>query len=176
MEIQRQGAVDPVPAREVEEPGATMASMAGAEVPKTQIPRWIQLVGLPVLLLIGWTVAGAIRHVVFIFLVAALLALLLNPIVRAVGRRWIARGFAVAIVYVSFAALIILLIAAIATAVVVADAVGRESGRRLLYGRDRTASAHRRRARRRPLPALAEPPPPEAGQGPQAASTTSSTT
>ena len=95
-----------------------MASMAGAEVPKTQIPRWIQLVGLPVLLLIGWTVAGAIRHVVFVFLVAALLALLLNPIVRAVGRRWIARGFAVAIVYVSFAALIILLIAAIATAVV----------------------------------------------------------
>ena len=62
-----------------------MASMAGAEVPKTQIPRWIQLVGLPVLLLIGWTVAGAIRHVVFIFLVAALLALLLNPLVRAVG-------------------------------------------------------------------------------------------
>jgi predicted PurR-regulated permease PerM len=118
MEIQRQGAVDPVPPREVEGPGATMAPMAGAEVPKTQIPRWIQLVGLPVLLLIGWTVAGAIRHVVFIFLVAALLALLLNPIVRAVGRRWIARGFAVAIVYVSFAALIILLIAAIATAVV----------------------------------------------------------
>ena len=53
MRIQRQGAVDPVPAGAVEEHGATMASMAGAEVPKTQIPRWIQLVGLPLLLLIG---------------------------------------------------------------------------------------------------------------------------
>jgi predicted PurR-regulated permease PerM len=95
-----------------------MVRMPGAQVPQTQIPRWIQLVGLPVLLLLAWTVAGAIRHVVFIFLVAALVALLLNPIVRVVGRRWIPRGFAVAIVYLSFAGAIIVVIAAIATAVI----------------------------------------------------------
>jgi hypothetical protein len=117
-----------------------MASMAGAEVPKTQIPRWIQLVGLPVLLLIGWTVAGAIRHVVFIFLVAALVALLLNPLVRAVGRRWIARGFAVAIVYVSFAAADHPVDRGDRDGGGLADALGRKSDRRLLYGRDRPAS------------------------------------
>jgi hypothetical protein len=33
------------------------------------IPRWAQLVLLPLLLLLVWTVAGAVRHVVFLFLV-----------------------------------------------------------------------------------------------------------
>ena len=80
-----------------------MAVMPGGAA-KIEIPRWIQLVGLPLLLALGWIVAGAVRHVVFIFLVAALVALLLNPLVRALGRIWIPRGFAVAIVYLSFAA------------------------------------------------------------------------
>jgi predicted PurR-regulated permease PerM len=71
---------------------------------KIEIPRWIQLVGLPMLLLLAWVVAGAVRHVVVVFVVAALVALLLNPIVRALGRIWIPRGFAVAIVYLTFAA------------------------------------------------------------------------
>ena len=48
-----------------------------------------------------WAVAGAVRHVVFLFLVAALIALLLNPLVRGADRVWIPRGFAVAIVYVA---------------------------------------------------------------------------
>ena len=30
---------------------------------KTLIPRWIQLVGLPLLLLFLWVVAGAVKHV-----------------------------------------------------------------------------------------------------------------
>ena len=41
------------------------------------------------LLLLLWVVAGAARHVVFLFLVAALIAFLLNPIVRALTRVWI---------------------------------------------------------------------------------------
>ncbi len=98
-----------------------MPGMAGpvAGAAKIQIPRWIQLVGLPLLLLLLWVVAGAARHVVFLFLVAALIAFLLNPLVRGLTRVWIPRGFGVALVYLSFAAMI--LAAAVALGTVVVD-------------------------------------------------------
>jgi predicted PurR-regulated permease PerM len=86
--------------------------------PRIEIPRWIQLVGLPLLLLLAWVLAGAVRHAVFIFLVALLIALLLNPLVRGLGRVWIPRGLAVAIVYLAFAAVVALAILALATVVV----------------------------------------------------------
>jgi predicted PurR-regulated permease PerM len=82
------------------------------------VPRWVQLVGLPLLLVLIWVVAGAVRHAVFIFLVALLIALLLNPLVRALGRVWIPRGLAVAIVYVCFAAVLAFAILVLATVVV----------------------------------------------------------
>jgi predicted PurR-regulated permease PerM len=85
---------------------------------KMVVPRWIQLVGLPLLLVGLWVVAGAVRHVVFLFVVSALIALLLNPLVRALGRVWIPRGFAVAIVYLTFAAAVALVGIALATVVV----------------------------------------------------------
>jgi predicted PurR-regulated permease PerM len=85
---------------------------------RIEIPRWVQLVGLPLLLLLIWVVAGAVRHAVFLFLVALLIALLLNPLVRGLGRVWIPRGLAVAIVYLAFAAVVALLILALATVVV----------------------------------------------------------
>jgi predicted PurR-regulated permease PerM len=85
---------------------------------KMVIPRWIQLVGLPLVLVGLWVLAGAVRHVVFLFLVAALIALLLNPLVRGLGRIWIPRGFAVAIVYLAFAAAVALVGIALATVVV----------------------------------------------------------
>jgi predicted PurR-regulated permease PerM len=59
-----------------------------------------------------------VRHAVFIFLVALLIALLLNPLVRGLGRVWIPRGLAVAIVYLTFAAAVALAIIALATVVV----------------------------------------------------------
>jgi predicted PurR-regulated permease PerM len=97
----------------------TIVSMPEPSIsPALVIPRWVQLVGLPLLLLLIWVVAGAVRHVVFIFLVALLIALLLNPLVRGLGRVWIPRGLAVAIVYVSFAAVLALAILALATVVV----------------------------------------------------------
>jgi predicted PurR-regulated permease PerM len=86
--------------------------------PKLQIPRWIQLVGLPLALLLAWVVATKAAHVVFVFVVAALLALLLNPIVRAVARVRIPRGIAVAIVYLSFAGALAVTVGALATVVV----------------------------------------------------------
>jgi len=85
---------------------------------RIEIPRWVQLVGLPLLLLLVWVVAGAVRHVVFLFLVALLIALLLNPLVRGLGRVWIPRGLAVAVVYLAFAAALALAVLALATVVV----------------------------------------------------------
>ena len=85
---------------------------------RIEIPRWAQLVLLPLLLLLAWTVAGAVRHVLFLFLVALLIALLLNPLVRGLGRAWIPRGPAVALVYLAFAAAVALTILALATVVV----------------------------------------------------------
>jgi predicted PurR-regulated permease PerM len=82
-----------------------------------EVPRWIQLVGLPVVLLLAWAVAGAVRHAVFLFLVAALVALLLNPLVRALGRMRIPRGFGVAIVYLTFAAALVIAVVGLATVV-----------------------------------------------------------
>ena len=90
----------------------------GGPPARMEIPRWVQLVGFPLLLLLAWAVAGAVRHVVFIFLVALLIALLLNPLVRVLGRAWIPRGLAVAIVYLSFAAAVALAILALTTVVV----------------------------------------------------------
>jgi predicted PurR-regulated permease PerM len=100
-----------------------MAAMAPGAAPKIQIPRWIQLVGLPVLLILAWVVAGRVFHVVFLFLVASLIALVFNPIVRAIsslqlGRFRIPRGLSVAMVYLSFAAALIVSIWALATVVV----------------------------------------------------------
>ena len=100
-----------------------MAAMAPGAAPKIQIPRWIQLVGLPVLLILAWVVAGRVFHVVFLFLVASLVALLVNPLVKAIsrvrlGRFRIRRGLSVSIVYLCFAAVLIVSIWAIATVVV----------------------------------------------------------
>jgi predicted PurR-regulated permease PerM len=92
--------------------------MAAGSPQKLQIPRWIQLVSLPLLLLLIWTVAGAVRHVVFLFLVAGLIALLLNPLVRGITRFWIPRGLGVAIVYLMFAGLVAALSIALGTVVV----------------------------------------------------------
>jgi predicted PurR-regulated permease PerM len=92
--------------------------MPASPAAKMVIPRWIQLVGLPVILLILWVVAGAVRHVVFLFLVALLIALLLSPLVRAVASLKVPRGFAVAIVYLIFALALIAAIGALGTVVV----------------------------------------------------------
>jgi predicted PurR-regulated permease PerM len=91
------------------EPGGT---------PKLQIPRWIQLVGLPLALLLAWVVATKAAHVVFVFVVAALLALLLDPVVRALKRVRVPRGLAVAIVYLSLAGALAVTIFSLATVVI----------------------------------------------------------
>jgi predicted PurR-regulated permease PerM len=85
---------------------------------KMVIPRWIQLVGLPALLLAGWLLVSAVAYVVLLFLVAALIALLLEPLVRSLQRIRIPRGFSIAIVYLSFAAAMVVLVVALGVLVI----------------------------------------------------------
>jgi predicted PurR-regulated permease PerM len=86
------------------------------------VPRWIQLVGLPVLLVLAWAVAGTVRHAIFIFLAAGVIAMLLDPLVRSladvsVARFRVRRGVAVAIVYVGFAAALVAAVIGVSTLV-----------------------------------------------------------
>ncbi len=119
-EFQRKGALRALgqPALDPCDSGGTIAHMPPHASTRIEVPRWVQLVMLPLLLLLAWAVAGAVRHVLFLFLVALLIALLLNPLVRALGRVWIPRGPAVALVYLAFAAVVALAILALATVVV----------------------------------------------------------
>jgi predicted PurR-regulated permease PerM len=86
--------------------------------PTIQIPRWIQLVGLPILALIVLLIVGKVFHAVFLFIVAALIALLLEPLVRSLVRLKIPRGFSIAIVYLSFAAALAAVLIAVGVVVV----------------------------------------------------------
>ena len=94
-----------------------MSAPAGPP-PRIEIPRWIQLVGLPVGIFFAWVFAQAAGHTLFLFLVATLIALLLDPLVLALGQLKIRRGFSVAFVYVSFAAVLVLALIALGTVVV----------------------------------------------------------
>jgi predicted PurR-regulated permease PerM len=85
--------------------------------PRIVVPRWVQLVGLPLLLVLAWVFLNAARHVVYLFLVAGLIALLLDPLVRALQAFRLPRGLSVAVVFLTFAAALALIIVAVATAV-----------------------------------------------------------
>jgi predicted PurR-regulated permease PerM len=63
------------------------------------VRRWVQLAVLPVLLIVAWFMLGKIGEAVFIFIVAALLALVLSPFVRGLQRIKAPRAVAVAVVY-----------------------------------------------------------------------------
>ncbi len=91
---------------------------APAGPPPIQIPRWIQLVALPLLVFFAWVLAQAVGHTIFLFLIATLIALLLDPIVLTLEAVRIRRGFAVALVYITFAAALIFILIALGTVVV----------------------------------------------------------
>jgi predicted PurR-regulated permease PerM len=70
--------------------------------PRMVVPRWVQLVLLPLTLLAVWALASAAGKVLVIFIVAAVIALILNPAVAFVQRGRLPRGLAVLVVYVAF--------------------------------------------------------------------------
>ena len=86
--------------------------------PPIRVPRWIQLVGLPVLLLLTFLLARPLGHVLFLFLTASVIAFTLNPLVRDLQRLKLPRGLSVAVVAVIFATAFIGLLVALGTVVV----------------------------------------------------------
>ncbi len=70
--------------------------------PRVVVPRWVQLVVLPLSVLALYALAKAAGKVLLIFIVAALIALILNPLVSFLQHRRFPRGLAVLTVYVGF--------------------------------------------------------------------------
>jgi predicted PurR-regulated permease PerM len=108
------------------EPGAPAAPEPGA-APRTVepvvVPRWIQAVILPLAIVGAYLLIKAAGPVALIFLVAALIALLLNPFVVMLQRARIPRGLAVLCVYL---ALIVVLASIVA---VLADPIGDQASK-----------------------------------------------
>lgn len=77
------------------------------------IPRWIQLVGLPLVGVLVFLLARPLGHVIFLFLTAAVIAFTLNPLVRDLTRLRLPRGLAVSVVFVLFVAAIAALLVAV---------------------------------------------------------------
>jgi predicted PurR-regulated permease PerM len=71
-----------------------------ATVPTVVVPRWIQLVVLPVGLLALYAAARASGVVLLLFITAAVTALILTPLVSGLQRTGVPRGIAIALVYV----------------------------------------------------------------------------
>ena len=66
------------------------------------MPRWVQLVLLPLALVALWAIAKAAGKVLLLFIIAGLIALILNPAVAMIHRERIPRGLAVLAVYLAF--------------------------------------------------------------------------
>ena len=92
--------------------------MSAPSGPSIRVPRWIQLVGLPVGLLLVWMLAGLLGHVLFLFLVSSVIAFLLNPLVRDLQRIRLPRGAAVAFVLLLFATAVTFVVLALGSVVV----------------------------------------------------------
>jgi predicted PurR-regulated permease PerM len=75
--------------------------------PTVVVPRWIQLVTLPVFLLGLWAAARAAGPVLLLFIVAGILAIVLNPLVRWIQRDFLPRGLAIAAVYLGLVGLLV---------------------------------------------------------------------
>jgi predicted PurR-regulated permease PerM len=70
--------------------------------PRVIVPRWVQLVMLPLALLALWALARAAGKVLVVFVVAAVIALILNPAVAFLQRSRLPRGLSVLVVYIAF--------------------------------------------------------------------------
>ncbi len=65
---------------------------------RVAVPRWVQLVMLPLAILGLWAVLQAAGRVLLLFYIAGLVALLLNPFVSVLRRAGVPRGVAVLVV------------------------------------------------------------------------------
>lgn len=75
---------------------------------KIKIPKWAQMVGLPVILLLAWFTVSLFAQAIFIFATAGVIALIIDPLVRRLEWLRIPRFIGVFVVYLSLLAIIIL--------------------------------------------------------------------
>src|SRR5919206_444979 len=75
-----------------------------ARVEPVVVPRWVQLVLLPLAVLGAYEVLLTAGAVLLLFVIAGLIALILNPIVSLLQRARIPRGAAVALVMIALLA------------------------------------------------------------------------
>jgi predicted PurR-regulated permease PerM len=91
-------------------PDAAASLPTGASTPRViapvVVPRWIQAVVLPLAIVGAFLLLRAAGPVALIFIVAALVALLLNPFVAMLQRAHFPRGLAVLCVYVALIAVL----------------------------------------------------------------------
>jgi predicted PurR-regulated permease PerM len=92
-------------------------------VQKVVVPRWIQLVALPLIVVALYLVAKAAGVVLLAFTVAAVIALILNPIVTFLQQRRLPRGLAIVVVYLG------LLFVAVSAGVLLANPVSDQARR-----------------------------------------------
>jgi putative heme transporter len=70
---------------------------------RTVVPRWVQLVVLPLAIVAAWLLARAAGKVLLLFIVASIIGLILNPVVEALQRHVrMPRGLGVLTVYLGF--------------------------------------------------------------------------
>jgi len=86
----------------------TSETRPAATAQRVVVPRWVQLVALPLLVLALYVVARAAGPVLLIFTIAAVIALILNPLVTFVGHGRLPRGVAIFVVYAAFFAVLAL--------------------------------------------------------------------
>lgn len=115
----------PVGGRDAVGGGATINGMDNASPPgpprgaaTIQIPRWVQLAGLPVFAVLAWLLASTLGHALFLFLTASVIAFGLNPLVRDLQRLRLPRGLGVSIVYLLFVGALVAGLVVLTTVVV----------------------------------------------------------
>jgi predicted PurR-regulated permease PerM len=86
---------------ETPEPDVPPLRAGSLPVAPVVVPRWIQLVILPLALLGLWAIARAAGPVLVILLAASTIALILNPLVTLLQRGRIPRGLAILFVYLA---------------------------------------------------------------------------
>lgn len=74
------------------------------------IPRWAQAVLIPVAVLVGLYFSKVASHAVFVFLISAVVAMLLNPLVLGMRKAKIPRWLGVPVVYLGFVAVVVVVI------------------------------------------------------------------
>ncbi len=102
MSVGEQQAPEAAPPAEHERELTDEPRQADSKPPRVVVPRWVQLVLLPLTLLALWALARAAGKVLVVFVVAAIIALILNPAVAFLQRGRLPRGLAVLSVYLAF--------------------------------------------------------------------------